>query len=427
MKLLLLVSFLTTLIQAHEEADQSARDLIGRLRSEKLEEREDAARKLADLGSSARPELDRASRDSDPEIRGRVKQVVEEMDRRKRILGVRPAPIRLTPELKDEPLSEAVLKLLNPFGLRGAVDGNDLATRRISVALKEATLWEVLQALRAKANITFDVGNICEERLDFEEERPSRKGRPFVDHGDTRVFLDLRMTRASEDRSAGMLVMVSVALPVGSSPRAGTVEQPRLVDQQGRNLVLEQSREPGYTYASSEDGQGMLLSRKPGRLTYDTIWIRWIPLVALRDVKTIRYEGKIVLSYPHDLARVEFDLTDPKATLTKTYDDLNITIKDLQIKPNRISYNWEYGDLVKGKRRTALGWVEDTEGRWLGDDGAMVDRAGSPGGTGGGTGGVGLAENTKPGKIIFAQFIGEDKVVATFTFKDVPIPKGSEK
>lgn len=56
---------------------RGAEELIERLRSESVEERDDAARALRALGKAAAPALRKAAGDPDPEIRGRVRRLLD--------------------------------------------------------------------------------------------------------------------------------------------------------------------------------------------------------------------------------------------------------------------------------------------------------------------------------------------------------------
>ena len=55
---------------------QSSRDLVERLRSDEVEEREEAARLLREMGRPALADLQKASRDADSEVAGRARRLV---------------------------------------------------------------------------------------------------------------------------------------------------------------------------------------------------------------------------------------------------------------------------------------------------------------------------------------------------------------
>lgn len=66
------------LVLALAQADP-ARDLVERLRSEKIEDREDAFRRLKELGRAAAAELGKAAADRDPEVAGRARKLLHLM------------------------------------------------------------------------------------------------------------------------------------------------------------------------------------------------------------------------------------------------------------------------------------------------------------------------------------------------------------
>jgi HEAT repeat protein len=79
-----------------------AQDLVEKLRSDGVEEREAAARKLRLLGEDAEPLLRAAARGSDPEVAGRARDILGEMEWE---ASVHPGLLRRYPEL-DKPFRE---------------------------------------------------------------------------------------------------------------------------------------------------------------------------------------------------------------------------------------------------------------------------------------------------------------------------------
>jgi len=70
---------LCALLSQEDGSKSQARDLIEKLRSNKLEERENATRKLKELGQAAIPELEKATKDADLDVRGRVTGILAEI------------------------------------------------------------------------------------------------------------------------------------------------------------------------------------------------------------------------------------------------------------------------------------------------------------------------------------------------------------
>src|SRR6185295_1793204 len=82
------MSFLSPLVvmlvlaAAQDDSSRPARDWIEKLRSQNAQEREAATRRLRDLGTSALPDLEKASKDADPEVAARASFLA-------RLIGVR--------------------------------------------------------------------------------------------------------------------------------------------------------------------------------------------------------------------------------------------------------------------------------------------------------------------------------------------------
>jgi hypothetical protein len=70
-----------------QDPSSQARDLIETLRSGKIEEREEAGRKLKALDRGARPELEKALKDPDSEVAGRAKQLLYRLDLKETLPG----------------------------------------------------------------------------------------------------------------------------------------------------------------------------------------------------------------------------------------------------------------------------------------------------------------------------------------------------
>ena len=67
---------LLTLFQTQSDPTRQVRDLVERLRSENVEERDEAAQKLKDLGRAAIPELENAVGDKDGEVPSRARRLL---------------------------------------------------------------------------------------------------------------------------------------------------------------------------------------------------------------------------------------------------------------------------------------------------------------------------------------------------------------
>src|SRR5689334_16421827 len=109
------------LLSSQDDLRRRVDDGVGKFASDDVRARDAAAADLTALGMKALPDLRRHENHPDGEIRLRVLQVIAEIERRDRILAVHPAPRRLSLELRDVPLAEAIEKAFAPFGLRTAL------------------------------------------------------------------------------------------------------------------------------------------------------------------------------------------------------------------------------------------------------------------------------------------------------------------
>lgn len=81
-----LLRFLTlALLGAQDDVSGKARDLVEKLQSERIEERDEAARTLKAMGKGALPELERAAKNSDPETAARARQLLQVVKLRDRL------------------------------------------------------------------------------------------------------------------------------------------------------------------------------------------------------------------------------------------------------------------------------------------------------------------------------------------------------
>jgi HEAT repeat protein len=118
-----LIALIALAIMQSDPARQ-ARDLVEKLRSEKVEEREEATRKLKELGKQALPELSKAASSPDAEVAARAKHLLGVLEIREKLT---PKLLKIMPDVDERLASNDehswTVVLLEAFGPKGADGG----------------------------------------------------------------------------------------------------------------------------------------------------------------------------------------------------------------------------------------------------------------------------------------------------------------
>lgn len=160
---------LLLLVTLQAGAAQETADLIRKLGSDVLTEREQATARLKQIGPSVSPALQNLLKTGDIETRERAREILAEFEREARVQSFRPSNRRITVHLDQTPLSEAVPQLLHPFGMTGAKVDPAAAGWSLTLDLKDATFWEALELLERQANVKVDLRS---GRIDPATEKP---------------------------------------------------------------------------------------------------------------------------------------------------------------------------------------------------------------------------------------------------------------
>jgi hypothetical protein len=136
-----------------EEVDQVAR-LIRQLGSEQYSEREAASRQLDSVGPDCLEALRQATRDDDAEVRRRAAELVARIEQRlenQKLL----TPRRIRLAYRDRPVAEALADFSQRSGYALQLHGNTagLADRKITLETDDIPFWEALGRFCAAAGL----------------------------------------------------------------------------------------------------------------------------------------------------------------------------------------------------------------------------------------------------------------------------------
>src|ERR1041384_4412257 len=76
---------LSAAVAAQDDAARQARELVEKLRSDRVEERDEATRKIKQIGRAALPDLEKLVHDKDPEVKQRVQHLLDYFDIQQRL------------------------------------------------------------------------------------------------------------------------------------------------------------------------------------------------------------------------------------------------------------------------------------------------------------------------------------------------------
>jgi hypothetical protein len=122
---------------------------IRKLRADDVDVRNDGTRKLTALGEEARPALQGLLQDPDADVRSRVTGIVRELDRLPRVRAAGTPAKRVTIDLKEVRLDDALRRIFEPFGIKASIQGDLEVALPVTLRLNDASFWEAFDAVSA--------------------------------------------------------------------------------------------------------------------------------------------------------------------------------------------------------------------------------------------------------------------------------------
>jgi hypothetical protein len=346
--------------------------LIQQLGSDDFALRNKAAQSLIEMGPPILGKLKTRQEEGDAEIRVRIKQIINEIRWRDRLTLIRPKPNLLTLSLKDEVLPDALRKVFNPYGFDAKFPEDDSGARgrKVTLDLKDATLWQAFDAICSNAHVKLDY--LWVPRQPFTNGDGGISLRPHGDVGELRFMAEHFIHEGKHK------VQVSVGMPTAYLPMHPTVEGIMMVDEEGHRIVVQ------------AETKTLTIERRKGEITEVFLCDTVISPKCIKDWKTVRVEGIYTQEYPKSLEITVIDIREAGKVATAFIHGCKVTAQWTREKSKegippevdpRFVGEWETAP--KFLNMPLFIWIEDANGHWLADGrGFDISRSGTSGASG---------------------------------------------
>ena len=282
------------------------RGLVKALGSDSIQKRDFAARMLRALGAKALPALREGLKDADPEVKGRAKALLGEIEpgvladirRNKWLDEIAPSLKRVSLRFSGVSHVEAVRKIFGPFGVRAEVNesAGDLGISTVSLRLEKASFWEAFDAYCDSGDVRvhsihFPFPNYPEgkaEEWTFVARFGRRSPYRWDTLGDARVIAGPAVMGDGGANHGELTVWLAVAFPPTSVPEWASIEKVSLAGVP----IRREDRLRGRVRRKK-------LSQKPGCVTAVSVWRGrdTIRRVALKGAETMSVRGTLILTH----------------------------------------------------------------------------------------------------------------------------------
>ncbi len=378
---------------------QDADTLIQKMMSEDVAERDDAFAQLVAMGPKVLPALKKRTNDGDRETRARVQQAISEIERRERVKSFRPPPVRVTMSIKDEPLDKAIARVMEAYGLKGELGDSDLAQKKISLELKDATPWAAIELIRTAGGVapSSNLARLLRTPQEFTA-TAAEAPRAAVDLGEAGIIAALSATKKRAT------VSLRVLLPPGSLTLATCAEEVK-VTAGGKKIDGDMSD----TYLDEST------TRRPGCLTCGTAWSATVTMEDLGEAAELDIEGTLVISWPRDMERHEIDIASLKDPVTKTVGGYEIKVLAVTERSSgRWKVDYEQHATTEECVDDIRWWMEDKEGAFVGEMAGDAIRSANT---------MTIRPVGTPSRVVIARVAGDEAVKYPFKLKGLRVPK----
>ncbi len=270
-------------------AQNDPADLIRRLHSEKIEERDAAASKLIDLGDIVRPRIEELLREPDKEVASRAASILRELDQRKQLSALRAAGRVRTVQLENTPLEEALQKLFDGFGVKSRIEfkvGAPVITT-VTLKLKDAGFWEAVDQFCSVANVRHEPEWTHVQCSVLTFSRPLPWPVYSATLGDVRIYATLVVLAGGGEKHGDITARLTAVFPPWVVPKRARIEGLKIAGE----LLKE---DEFYTKLRTNEGN---LPLQTDSLTVVAVWRGGdsIKRASLKGAAKVSIEGTIVV------------------------------------------------------------------------------------------------------------------------------------
>jgi len=299
---------LATLACSFPAGQDEVRDLIEKLRSDRIEDRDDAIRKLEDKGKVAVPALEKLLQDPDAEMRQRARRMLDEISRRECIRAAREPGKRVTVEVRNASLTEAARKVFNPFETcaRIRAEGSDIEILGVSLDLQDCGFWDAVDAFCETAQVRLSDGTfpfpLAPSCQDLTFGSPFSWPHRWETIGDVRIFACAVVMAGRRANHGEITARLSGAFAPWAVPDHASIQDVKIAGQ-----PIEDDERFANSGAKREK-----LPRESGQLTVASLW--WgkgaVSRRSLEGAKSLSIEGTLVLTRGIEVVRIPFKISD---------------------------------------------------------------------------------------------------------------------
>ena len=243
MQTILLLCSVLLILQQEKPSQDDIPTLIERLGADKVEERERAARALLELGDQAWPDLEKASKSKNAELRIRAEGILNEGRFRERVKSALNAPRLLTGKRNSVTLQEAAQAIGDAYDLdiQPASYGRfDQGIKVASIEFDKATLWESIDQLQRKFDVWGRPG--MGNKVLLEPQLLRGRNTRWATYGNLRVFASQVWAGGEGSNRGGLFINFQIIQPGQNLPYKATIDgvyllgkrlpfQPRIGDE----------------------------------------------------------------------------------------------------------------------------------------------------------------------------------------------------